>query len=121
MRKMAPGPIEARITKFLFYQHLTPTTTTGNAPAELLLGQRPCSLLDVVRHDLSKTVRQSQESQKQCHDDHAKARSFEIGDPGFVQNFSPQHPHLKWLFGQISNIHRPVSYTVQLYDHRVVC
>ena len=53
---MSTGPIETTIAKFLFHQHLTPTTTTGNAPAELLLGRHPRSLLDVVRPDLSKTV-----------------------------------------------------------------
>ena len=120
MRKMATGPIETRIAKLLFHQHLTPTTTTGNALAELLLGRRPRSLLDVVRPDLSKTVRQQQESQKQCHDDHATVISFEVGDTVFVRNFSPQHPHSKWLFGEIRDIRRPVSYTVELHDHRVV-
>ena len=88
---------KGRTAKLLFHQHLTPTTTTGNAPAEMLLGPCPHSLLDVVRPDLSKTVRQQPESQKQCHDDHAKTRSFKIGDPMFVQNFSPQYPHVKWL------------------------
>ena len=56
MRKMATGPLEGRIAKFLFDQHVTPTTTTGNVPAELLPARRPRSLLDVVRPDLSKTV-----------------------------------------------------------------
>ena len=61
MRKMSTGPIETRLAWFLFNQHLTPASTTGIAPAELLLGQRTCSLLDVVRPDLSKTVQQHQE------------------------------------------------------------
>ena len=56
MRKMATGPLETRIAKFLFHQHPTPTTTRGNAPAELLIGRRPRSLLDVMRPDLSYTV-----------------------------------------------------------------
>ena len=58
MKKMSSGPIKIRIASFLFNQHLTSTTTTGNTPAELWPGQRPCSLLDGVRPDLSKTVRQ---------------------------------------------------------------
>ena len=120
MRKMSTGPIKTRISKFLFHQHLTPTTTTGNAPAELLLGRRPHSLIDVMKPDLPKTVRQHQKSQKQCHDDHVMVRSFEVGDSVFVCNFSPQHPHQKWLFGQICDIHRPVSYTVELHDDRAV-
>ena len=38
----------------------------------------------------------------------------------FGHNFSPQNPHPKWLFGQICAIRGPVSYTVELHDHRVV-
>lgn len=67
MRRMINGPTETRITKFLFHQHLTPHTSTENSLAELLLGQRPCSMLDVVRPGLSRTVRQHQDSQKQKH------------------------------------------------------
>ena len=113
VKKMATGPIETRVARFLFNQHLTPPTTSGNAPAKLLLGQHLRSLLDVVRPDLSKSVRLRQES----HDDHVKARKFEIGDSVFVCNFSQQHPPPKWLFGQIQDIRGPVSYTVQLHDH----
>ena len=44
-----------------------------------------------------------------------------MGDSVFVRNFSPQHPHPNWLFGQIQDIRGPVSYTVELHDQRVVC
>ena len=100
MKKMSTGPIETRIARFLFNQHLTPATTTGNTPAELLLGQHPRSLLDAVRPDLSKTVRQRQTSQE----DHVKVRSFELGDAVFVRNFSQQHPYPKWLFGHVQAV-----------------
>ena len=120
MRKMSTGSLETRLAKFLFHQHLTPHTTTGNAPAELLLGRRPRSLLDVVRPDLSKTVRQHQESQRQQHDNRARVRGFEIGDSVFVRNFSQQYPHPKWLIGQIHDVRGPVSYSVQLHDQRIV-
>ena len=84
MRKMTTSLIETCIAKFLFHQHLTPHTFTGNALAELLLCRRPRSLLDVVRHDLSTTVLQYQESQKELHDDHTRASRFDIGDSVFV-------------------------------------
>ena len=47
MRKMSTDPVETRTAKFLFHQRLKPHTTTDNSPAELLLGRRPRSLLDV--------------------------------------------------------------------------
>ena len=120
MRKMASSPIEAHIAKFLFHQHLTPHTSTRNSPAELLMGRRPRSLLDVVLPDLSTTVRQQQERQKLQHDRHIKVRKFSEGDSVFMRNFSPQHPHLTWIPGQILITRGPVSYTVQLSDDRIV-
>ena len=116
MKKMSTRPIETRIAQFLFNQHLTLATATGNAPAELLLGRRPRSLLDAVRPDLSKTVRQRQMSR----DDHVKVRSVEIGDCVFVRNFSQQHPDPKWLFGQIQDIRGPESCTIQLHNQRII-
>ena len=120
MRKTSEGSLETRIAKFLFHQRLTPHTSTGNSLAELLMGRRPRSLLDVVRPDLSKTVRQHQESQKRQHDRHAKTWQFSIGDSVFVRNFSQQYPQPTWLSGEIVSVCGPVSYTVRLSDHRTV-
>ena len=119
-KKSSEGSTETRIAKFLFHQRLTPHTSTGNSPAELLMGRRPRSLLDVVRPDLSKTVRQHQESQKRQHDRHAKTRQFSMGDTVFIRNFSQQYPHPTWLSGEIVSVSGPVSYTVRLSDHRTV-
>ena len=119
-KKSSEGSTETRIAKFLFHQRLTPHTSTGNSPAELLMGRRPRSLLDVVRPDLSKTVRQHQESQKRQHDRHAKIRQFSMGDTVFIRNFSQQYPHPTWLPGEIVSVSGPVSYTVRLSDHRTV-
>ena len=37
-RKSSEGSTDTRIAKFLFHQRLTPHTSTGNSPAELLMG-----------------------------------------------------------------------------------
>ena len=50
-------PIETRVARFLFHYRLTPQSTTGISPAELLLGQRPRTHLDQLRPDLAHTVR----------------------------------------------------------------
>ena len=120
MRKMPEASIETRIAKFLFHQRLTPHTSTGNSPAELLMGRRPRSLVDVVRPDLSISVRQHQESQKRKHDHHAKTRQFSIGDSVFVRNFSQQYPQPTWLSGEIVSVCGPVSYTVRMSAHQTV-
>ena len=68
LKKTPDGTLEDRLSKFLFNYRLTPHSTTGIAPAELLLGRRPRSVLDLVRPNLSKHVRSQQEQQKRNRD-----------------------------------------------------
>ena len=56
MKKMTSGPMETRVSKFLFHYRLTPHTSTGRPPAELLLGRRPRSLLDNIKPNISVRV-----------------------------------------------------------------
>ena len=49
--------LETRISWFLFRYRLTPQSTTGVAPAELLLGRHPRSHLDLVKPDLSQSIK----------------------------------------------------------------
>ena len=51
MRKFTKGTLTDRISRYLFHYRNTPHTTTGVTPAELLLGRRPHSRLDVVQPD----------------------------------------------------------------------
>ena len=48
--------IQTRLSKFLMWYRLTPHSTTGIAPAELLFGCRPRSVLDLIKPDLSSKV-----------------------------------------------------------------
>ena len=48
------------ISRFLFGYCLTPHTTKGVASAELILGRRPCSHLDLVKPDLRQQVQSKQ-------------------------------------------------------------
>ena len=50
----------AELERFLFRYRLTPHTTTGISPAELLLGRRPRSHLDLARPDLQREIQQKQ-------------------------------------------------------------
>ena len=42
------GDLDTRLARFLFQYRLTPHTTTGLSPAEMLLGRRPRSHLDLL-------------------------------------------------------------------------
>ena len=82
--KFTKGTLIDRISRYLFHYRNTPHTTTGVTPAELLLGRRPRSRLDMVQPDLCTKVSQKQQQQKQTHDLRARTRSFTIGDLVYV-------------------------------------
>ena len=45
--------LETQISRFLFQYRLTPHSTTGATPAELLMGRQPHSRLDLLHPDVS--------------------------------------------------------------------
>ena len=47
------GPMEVRLSKFLFKYRVTPHTTTGNSPPELIMGRRLRTHLDLLYPDSS--------------------------------------------------------------------
>lgn len=51
------GSLESKISKFLFSYRITPQSTTGLAPAEILLGRRPRSRFDLLHPDIYKKVK----------------------------------------------------------------
>ena len=85
------------VSRFLFKYHLTPHSTTGKSPAELLLGCRPCSHFDFMVPNLATKVRHKQFSQKTQHDKKSKPR---IGSNVLVHNFSTGP---EWLLGTVVN------------------
>ena len=49
LKKMTAGNIEDKLARFLFQCRITPHTTTGRSPADLLMGRRLRSHLDLLR------------------------------------------------------------------------
>ena len=62
------GSVETKLSCFLFKYRLTPHSTTGTSPAELLLGRGPRSRLDILHPDLAGEVESRQAAQKHDHD-----------------------------------------------------
>ena len=63
--KKAPSlPLKDLISWFLLTYRITPHSTTGTSPAELLFSRRPRTLLDLVLPDLSSRVHANQHRQK---------------------------------------------------------
>ena len=117
LKRLTGDSINTRLSRFLFNYRLTPQTTTGLTPAEMLMGRRPKSKLDLLRPDLQATVARKQEKMKEGHDKHARERQLKPGDYVYVRDFSHNN-NQKWLPGVILRKSGPVSHVVKLRDGR---
>lgn len=117
LRKMTGHSLETKLSRFLFQYRITPHTTTGVSPAEMLFGRRPKSHLDLLHPDIEERVVRGQDTQKLRRDQHAKDRVFQPGDHVYVKNFATGLP---WLPGVIQHQTGPVSFVVDLLDGRQV-
>lgn len=117
LKKQNTGTLQDRLSKILFKYRITPHTTTGMAPSELLMGKKLKSRLDLLKPSLDQRVQRRQECQKEGHDKRAKVRSFEVGENVYVLNHNRGS---KWLPGTIVERRGPLSYCVELLDKRIV-
>ena len=96
------GSMENRILHFLFKYLITPQTTTGLSPSELLIGRRLRSHLDLLHPDFSRKALKSQ-------DKSSEAKSLpSIHDKLFTRNYQGNE---KWI---------PVRVTVLLDQYQVL-
>ena len=117
--KRIPGAsVQERLSKYLFKYRITPHTTTGISPAEMLMGRRPRSKLDLLYPTIPSKVERQQERQKSCHDRSPVLRAFSVTDTVFVKNFSGVPP--RWLPGKVLRVTGPLSYEVELLDGHIV-
>ena len=114
---MTGDSLSTQFSRFLFKYRLAPQTTTGRTPAEMLMGRRPKSRLDLLRPDMKAKVEEKQEEQKERHDQHACERHLKPDDCVYMRNFS-SNSNQKWLAGIILKRRGPVSYVVKLTDGR---
>ena len=117
MKRLTKGSLNTRLQRFLFKYRITPHSTTGTSPAELMFGRKLHSHLDQMHPDLGGKVRQNQDRQKVAHDNRTRVQDFVIGDLVYVRNYG-QGP--RWLLGQVVEIAGSVVYTIQLEDGRRV-
>ena len=117
MKKSTSGSIEARVSRFLMHYRITPQTTTGISPAEMMMGRRPRSRLDLLIPNLATKMQHKQQSQKHYHDKRSRQRICEVGDRVNVKNFPTGD---NWLQGTIVKVSGPLSFQVKLQDGRIV-
>ena len=92
-------------------------TTTGISPAELLMGRRLCTHLDLLVPDIGERVRKRQNLQKHSLDLHAKDQQFQENDPVMSENFSQGPP---WITGKIMSKAGTATFIVEFSDGRVI-
>ena len=95
----------------------TPHSTTVLSPAELLMGRKPRSHLDLLQTDLSSKVVEKQAAQKKGHDQQAKERVFQKDDPVHAHNFGDGP---RWVPGVIIAVNGPCMFEIKLDDGRTV-
>ena len=110
MLKMSKGSIEQKVTRFLIKYRSTPSTVTGLSPAELMLGRKIKTRIDLVHQNLISNVQKAQSAQKAYHDKRTKFREFSINDQVFVKNFVSKYP--RYFPGTIVGKSEPYSYKV---------
>ena len=116
LKKMT-GPLEVRVQRFLFKYRVTPQATTGVSPAELLMGRRIHTHLDLLYPDIQQRVRNKQIRQKEDHDAHARSRNLQCEDLVYARNFGVGP---KWLPGVLQKAVGQVSFEVRLDDGRSI-
>ena len=80
LKKEKSGNMTSRLSKVLLAYRMTPQSTTGNSPADMLLGRRPRTHPDLLKPNTAEKVGRRQQEQKIRHDKRARSRSFSVGD-----------------------------------------
>ena len=99
MKKM-DGPIHVKLSRFLFSYRITPQTTTGHSPAELLMGRRLRSRFDLSHPDSCTSLPKEPVQ---------PTRSFKPGDLLFARNYSGTP---LWIPVTVCKVAGPLTYHV---------
>ncbi|KAL5497149.1 hypothetical protein EMCRGX_G013571 [Ephydatia muelleri] len=118
VKKMTTGTLRDKLARFLFQYRITPQTTTGVSPAELLYGRRLRSRLDALHPNLAERVERRQQGQKAAHDTNAVERSFQEQESVYVKY--ARGGRWKWVPGKITKCKGPLSFDVVL-ENGTVC
>ena len=107
--------LQHRVSIYMITQHVTPHTTTGVPPCELLIKRRLKTNLDRIRPSLSDHVRANQEKQKQNYN--GTPRVLEVGDTVYAKNYGAGP---RWFSGIITAEAGPRSFQIRLLDGRII-
>ncbi|XP_049268078.1 uncharacterized protein K02A2.6-like [Rhipicephalus sanguineus] len=97
-RKGDKKSMQHRIDQFLFSYRNTPSSTTGETPAQIFLSWQPRTRLSLLHPDMEQRMREKGEQAK-LHADQKRGpwRDFSEGDQVLVKGLRPDDD--KWLLG----------------------
>ena len=81
LKKQSGGSLEQRLYRFLFQYRITPHSTTGQSPAQLLMNRRVRSRLDLTSPDTSNRVLAGQATSVDRDMSQEDTVKFYSGDP----------------------------------------
>ena len=113
--KKLEGDVQERISRFLFRYRVTPHSTTGLSPAELLMGRRLRTHLDLLHPDTSQKDIEKQDKLAKVT---KRCRKFVVGDRLYARNYRGNN---KWIPVIVTRILGPVSYQIQTSSGSIQC
>ena len=118
--KSSKEPPQLAMDRFLFNYRLTPHTTTGVSPAELMFGRRLRSKMDLLwpTEGLSVRVSKKQETQKRYHTRRPREVQLKSEAPVMVRNYSKYGG--RWAPANVRDQTGPVSYRCQLENGSLI-
>ena len=115
MTRSTNASINTRVSRFLFTYRITPHTSTGKSPAELLMNCKLRSNLDLIKPSLHQKMTIKQD---EMYDAQKRTRFFSMGHRVHVRNYATG---AKWLPGIITKINGPLSYEVKTEYKDIKC
>lgn len=100
--------------KYLLFSRSTPHCTTGVSPAELQLGRKIRTRLDIIDAVARKRVEYNQEKQRSNYNGNRRT-TFKINDLALTKNYSTN----KWEKIVVADKLGPVTYNVRTEDNRL--
>ncbi|XP_053311898.1 uncharacterized protein K02A2.6-like [Spea bombifrons] len=117
LKRIIEGDWNRRLANFLLQQHVTPCSSTGRSPAELLMNRRLKTCLDRLHPDLTSELQEKQELQFNERYNVSTVRVFVPDSAVYVRNYAPGP---RWIPAQVLVATGPLSYKVQTTDGRIL-
>ena len=115
MKKITKGTLDEQLSNILFTYCITPQSTTGQTPSELMFGLRIPTNFDLLNpNDSKELTTQKPVKEKNC----SRFTSFQPGQLVYAKNF---HQVERWLPAKVCRVVGNVMYELKLEKlHKVV-